>query len=104
MRKTIFVLLSLPIWLIGLLLLAYAALTWFLTGKSAQVLAWMVSLDQLGNTIAFGDPDETISSRAGKCARKGGNKPCYWICQFLNWIDPRHCDRHIEEDEGRRDI
>lgn len=96
------ILLSLPIWAIGLAMVAYSAVAWLVTGRSEVALRWLVSLDQLGNTLAFGDPDETISSRAGKCARKGGCRFCYWLCRFLHWLDPQHCERHIEADEGER--
>ncbi len=34
----------------------------------------LISIDQLGNTIAGGDPDETISSRLGKLKVKHGGK------------------------------
>ena len=58
----------------------------------------LVALDQLGNTIVGGDPDETISSRAGKL-----NGKRLWatnLCRFLNWLDPGHCTSAIEPDEG----
>lgn len=31
----------------------------------------LISIDQLLNTVAGGDPDETLSSRLGKAAEKG---------------------------------
>jgi hypothetical protein len=68
---------------------------WLVTGKNAHVFAWLVSLDQLGNTLAFGNPDETISSRAGRCAKKGGNRPCYWLCRLLHVLDKNHCEKSI---------
>jgi len=54
----------------------------------------LISIDQLGNTFAGGDPDETISSRLGKMKRKhGGSIP--WrrplskiIDMGLDKIDP----------------
>ena len=57
-----------------------------------------ISLDQLANTVLGGDPDETISSRAGKKQRKG--RLAYYLCRALHWIDPGHCKRAIEHDEG----
>ncbi|TAL13929.1 hypothetical protein EPN95_04550 [Patescibacteria group bacterium] len=59
----------------------------------------LVSLDQMGNAMTGGDPDETISSRAGKAHKKGKT----WgkvMCKFLAWFDKGHCKKSIEEDEG----
>ena len=70
-------------------------IAWFKRGA----LNVLVSLDQLGNTIFGGDPDETISSRCGK-----NNGVKWWattMCKFLNWIDPGHCKEAIEPDEGK---
>lgn len=62
----------------------------------------LVSLDQFGNTLALGDPDETISSRIGKQKREGRlnwfTRP---LSRFLNWLDPNHSLDAIEEDEGK---
>jgi hypothetical protein len=82
----------------------------------AQHPAWRyfvnlwLAVDQLGNTILFGSPDETISSRLGKLKeRKGGRIP--WsrpISKIVDWgleqIDPGHSIDAIERDEGDRDI
>ena len=59
----------------------------------------LISVDQLANTIFGGDPDETISSRAGK--RDGSHKIATAICWTLNKVDPGHCKDAIEEDEGK---
>ncbi|RLA19250.1 MAG: hypothetical protein DRQ56_05815 [Gammaproteobacteria bacterium] len=48
----------------------------------------------------FGDPDETLSSVFGKEVRSGNCKTCYYICRMLHWIDPGHCKKSIEDDEG----
>lgn len=60
----------------------------------------LISIDQLGNTILGGDPDETISSRCFKLI-----KTCY-LCRFFCWIadkiDPNHCEKSVELDEGKR--
>lgn len=61
----------------------------------------LVALDQLGNALLGGDPDETISSRAGKCVKRGGNTSCQVLCKILNYIDRDHCSKSIEKDEGR---
>lgn len=59
----------------------------------------LVSLDQLGNTLLGGYPDETISSRLAKLKRKG-NKVGVIGCKILDKIDKGHCEKYIELDEG----
>lgn len=59
----------------------------------------LVAVDQLANTVAGGDPDETLSSRLGK--RRRNCRLCYWLCRLLDRISPRHCERSIEPDEGK---
>jgi hypothetical protein len=67
----------------------------------------LIAIDQLGNTIIGGDPDETISSRAGKNItvrareRRGG---WYWLCRALHVLDPNHCKDAIEHDEGSEQL
>lgn len=79
----------------------------------AYVWNILLALDQLGNTLAFGDPDETISSRMGKWKRRrlrAGTwppepaHPLYWLERTLNWIDPNHVLDAIEPDEGESSI
>ena len=66
----------------------------------------LIGIDQLGNTILGGDPDETISSRLGKLKMKhGGSIPWYRpLSKIVDWgldkIDPHHSIDAIEEDEG----
>ncbi len=52
----------------------------------------------MANTILGGDPDETISSRAGKLQSK--RRWAKALCWFLNKLDTGHCKNSIEEDEG----
>ena len=67
----------------------------------------VLSIDQLGNSLLLGDPDETISSRIGRIKRKwGGTIP--WtrpVAKVTDWlleiIDPGHSERAIEDDEGK---
>jgi len=67
----------------------------------------LISIDQLGNTITGGDPDETISSRIGKMKVKhGGRIPWYRpLSKVVDWgldkIDPNHSIDAIEQDEGK---
>lgn len=63
----------------------------------------LIALDQLGNALTGGEPDETISSRCGKRLRAG--KPCRVcraLCRWLAWLDPGHCAEAIEDDEPGR--
>lgn len=68
--------------------------------------AWPVAVanDQALNAALVGKPgseDESVSSRAGKAARKGKRWGCL-LCRLLDKFDPRHCQNNIEEDEGER--
>jgi hypothetical protein len=61
----------------------------------------LVSLDQLVNTLAGGNPDETISSRMGKKLVKHEKCPfCMFVCKLLNYIQKDHCVKSIEKDRG----
>ncbi len=62
----------------------------------------LVAVDQLLNTLAFGDPDETLSSRMGKAS--GRCRLCRALCRLFNRIDARHCQKSIEPDEGKNGI
>ena len=65
-----------------------------------------VAVDQLINTLLYGDPDETISSRIGKAIyqRHSTNPILIKIDQFLNWIQPDHCKYAVENDEGKDEL
>ena len=63
----------------------------------------LIALDQFANAIFGGDPDETISSRAGKDQKKG-RKWAIWLCWFLNKLETKHCSISIEEDEGKDNV
>lgn len=63
------------------------------------VLNVLIALDQFGNALVGGDPDETISSRAGKAQQKGRRWGCV-LCRFLNWFERDHCAKSIEPNEG----
>lgn len=57
----------------------------------------LIAIDQLGNALLAGDPDETISSRAAKNRHKW-----YWdaLCHVLDFLDKNHSTNSIEHDEG----
>ena len=61
----------------------------------------LIAIDQLGNALRGGDPDETISSVAAKNPDKAAWKPLRW---FLEFVDPGHLQRAIERDEGTDSI
>jgi hypothetical protein len=57
----------------------------------------LVSVDQLGNAVFAGDPDETISSRLGRAKLRGKlkwwNK---WLDKTLDFIDDNHSINSVE--------
>jgi hypothetical protein len=71
-----------------------------------------LAADQLVNTIVGGDPDETISSRVGKCQRGDYGLAMLvlgWILAIVVniifiWQGWDHCRRSIEDDEGANDL
>ena len=61
----------------------------------------VMALDQLGNTIMFGDHDETISSRFGR------RYPNSLFAKFINILffwQTNHVRSAIEHDEGKYDL
>lgn len=58
----------------------------------------LIAVDQLGNALLGGDPDETLSSRAAKNLHLP-----HWalLGRFLEWIDPGHLQKSLEKDEGK---
>jgi hypothetical protein len=70
----------------------------------------LIGVDQLGNSILGGDPDETISSRIGKVKLAHGGRipwkyPWMKVTDFiLDKIDPNHSINSIEPDEGSDEI
>lgn len=77
---------------------------------SSKIKKWFwnvfIGLDQLANAILGGDPDETISSRLGKYVARNAetNNLAWLICWVLDKIDPGHCQRSIEQDEGKNEV
>ncbi len=65
-----------------------------------NVLLW---LDLGANTLLGGDPQETLSSRLGKAAKRG-NRIAYVCCRALRWFDKNHCINAIDKDEGDKSI
>jgi hypothetical protein len=50
----------------------------------------LVMLDEVGNTLTGGSPNETISSRAGKAQLAGQRWGCV-LCGLLDKIQKNHC-------------
>ncbi len=65
-----------------------------------NLLIW---LDLGLNTVLGGDPQETLSSRLGKAAKKG-NRLAYYACRCLHWFDKEHCKGAIDKYEGDKSI
>ena len=63
------------------------------------LLNWLILLDQAGNTLAGGSPNETISERAAKARNEGKEWGCV-LCKVLNWINPGHCDNALTSTIG----
>lgn len=64
----------------------------------------LIAIDQLGNALLAGDPDETMSSRFGKWLDEPRGtwrwRIAYFICRLLHLLDKGHCEKTIELDEG----
>nr|WP_294864336.1 hypothetical protein [uncultured Pseudogulbenkiania sp.] len=89
------------LWLASLLamLMALAMSLLQLLAGSPRAVRVFVGADQTLNAAIGGNEDETISSRAGKGARRGVWRYCL-LCRLLDQIDPGHCERSIENDKG----
>jgi hypothetical protein len=62
------------------------------------ILNILIAIDESVNTITGGDPQETISSRAGKLQTR-----VWWakyLCKFLNLLDKNHCQNSEEPTVG----
>jgi hypothetical protein len=59
--------------------------------------AWkiIVAYDMLANSATGGDDGETVSARAYKASINGNRYGCY-LCKFLNWLQPNHCEDSIK--------
>lgn len=59
-----------------------------------------LAIDQIGNVLAGGREDETISSRCGRIIAEGKKAPrcylCRGLCWALNFLDSNHCGDAVE--------
>jgi len=73
----------------------------------SYILRLLIAIDQLGNTIAGGYPDITISARTGYFANVEKTRlRLWWLCMeriidfaFLPVDGPRHCYNAYKSDE-----
>lgn len=66
-------------------------------GWGGWLLAVLIGLDQFGNVLFGGDPDDTISARCGATVEAGGPAPvCRSICWALDKLDEGHCENAQE--------
>ncbi|WP_199489740.1 hypothetical protein [Microvirgula sp. AG722] len=88
----------LGIWSLCMLASLIAGLWMLLAVAFGSRRAWTLAVahDQLANAAFGGSEDETISSRAGRGARRGIYRWCL-LCRLLDRIDPGHCERSIED-------
>jgi hypothetical protein len=81
---------------------------WNINGQLVKkyILNILIALDQLGNAILLGDPDNTISGRLGVAIYEGECRLCKPICKLLDFVfrDKNHCKKSIEADEGKRSL
>ena len=68
----------------------------------------LVTLDCLVNTLAAGDPDETISSRCAKAMAYEQSQGSWGggcrMCSFLAIFQESHCAKALERNKGSRAI
>ena len=89
--------------IIGLLLWAIASLAamvslclglMYLVFSPRRFWRVMLAHDQAANAAFGGSEDETISSRAGRAARRGDRWGCV-LCKLLDRLDRGHCEKSI---------
>ena len=60
----------------------------------AYILRVLVSADQFWNVVFGGNPDMTISCRAGIEQQRGSRWACV-LCRLLDFFQPGHCDKSV---------
>ena len=87
--KRLALILLLPVLLLAVLL-AFLRYAWCIAVNQDKAVRIAVGVDRLANVAANGDPDETISSRAGRGTQE--SKPSWCVlCRLLDWIEKDHC-------------
>lgn len=92
----------LTLWMLCQTVTVIASLWMLAAALAGSRRAWTLAVahDQLANVAFGGHEDETLSSRAGKAARDGKPWACV-LCRLLDRLDPNHCEKSIESDEGK---
>lgn len=63
-----------------------------------------IGLDEFGNALTGGDPDETISSRAAKARNEKRAWGCV-LCKLLAWITATdHCTLSLDAKAGKNAV
>lgn len=92
--------------LIIILILAALLFTLSLVYSDENVLKFyrnvLLAIDQTFNAMLGGDCDESISSRTAKA--KDTQLWAKYLSKFLDLFEKDHCDKSIEEDEGKDQI
>lgn len=90
------ILIGLMLWVVGFLAANVSVLLALLYLFTSPRRFWRVVIahDQAANAAFGGSEDETISSRAGRAARRGDRWGCV-LCKLLDKIDPGHCEKSI---------
>lgn len=91
--KSIYLVLLTPLFIVApvLSLMRYV---WCIFAAPEKALHIAIGYDQLVNVALNGNPDETISSRAGRHMKT--ERWACWLCKFLDKLEERHCEKSIE--------
>jgi hypothetical protein len=92
----------LAVWALCQVAHVVASVWMLLAALAGSPRAWRLAIgyDQLANAAFGGSEDETISSRAYKASLRGRRWGCV-LCRVLHKLDPNHCEKSAEPDEGR---
>lgn len=69
----------------------------------------LIAFDQQANALLWGDPDETISSRAWRCGVRADKPKKRWrvarvIIDRIFWFQPDHCRVSYESEIERNHL
>ena len=64
--------------------------------------AVLIALDQLGNALIGGYPDESLSSHAWRNFVKGKRKWPKVLIDSILWFDKNHCEESYKSEVERR--
>ena len=76
-----------------------------MTGKRVKVWLWnlLIAVDQLGNAVLAGSPDETLSARTHRKAQAGQKfwRALRWVIDRIFFFDRDHCRTSYENELAR---